>query len=87
MNTFRQTLEEIAALTKPPEEAPDLLPGVPAFLSPKEVAYILAVSPQTIGRMLAQGDIKPNEEGDILKADLIDYVETHTLADLPVLEG
>ncbi|MDR0878969.1 MAG: helix-turn-helix domain-containing protein [Treponema sp.] len=52
----------------------------------KEAAYIMAVSPQTIERMLDQGDIKPNEDGDILKADLIGYMKTHTLADQPVLE-
>jgi hypothetical protein len=86
MNTFKQSLEEIAALTNPLEEEMDLLPRVPAFLSPKEAAYILAVSFQTIERMLEQGDIKPDKDGDILKADLIGYIKTHTLADLPILE-
>jgi hypothetical protein len=86
MNTFGQSVEEIAAQTKSPEEDLDLLPGVPAFLTLKEAAYILAVSAQTVERMLAQGDIKPTGEGDILKADLVDYISTHTLADLPVLE-
>jgi hypothetical protein len=86
MNTFKQSLEEIEIQTKPLEEDIDLLPGMPAFLSLKEAAYVLAVSQQTIERMLEQGDIKPNEDGDILKADLIDYMKTHTLADQPVLE-
>jgi hypothetical protein len=86
MNTFRQSLDEIATQTKPLEAPLDLLPGVPAFVSPKEAAYILAVSPQTIERMLEQGAIKPDADGDILKADLIGYMTTHTLADQPVLE-
>lgn len=85
MNIFRQSLEEIHAGAKPTEEF-DYLPGVPNFLSTREAAFILSVSPQTVGRMVEQGELKPNDEGDILKADLVGYMLHHTLADLPVLE-
>jgi hypothetical protein len=64
----------------------DLLPGVPAFLSTAETAFVLAVSPQTVERMVERGNIARSGEGDILKADLIEYMLHHTLADLPVLE-
>jgi len=86
MNTFRQSLEEISAEARPLEESVDILPGVPNFLTRKEVSFVLNVSPQTIDRMIDRGDISPNEDGDILKADIIDYILTHALADQPVLE-
>jgi hypothetical protein len=85
MNTFGKSLEEIQTDAIPAEEF-DYLPGVPNFLSTRETAFILSVSPQTIDRMVEKGDLRPNSEGDILKADLIDYMLHHTLADVPVLE-
>jgi hypothetical protein len=86
MNIFGLSLEEIRAETTPLEEPLDLLPGVPAFLSPAETASILNVSLQTINRMIGKGDFKPTMEGDLLKADIVDYISSHALADKPVLE-
>jgi hypothetical protein len=86
MNTFCHSPEEVLTEAKPFEETIDLLPGVPVFLSRKETAFVLNVSLPTVDRMIYRGDLKPNEEGDLLKADLIDYMLTHTLADQPVLE-
>jgi hypothetical protein len=87
MNIFGLSLEEIRAETTPPEEPLDFLPGVPALLSPDETACILNVSLQTISRMIGKGDFKPTMEGDLLKADIIGYINSHALADKPVLEG
>jgi hypothetical protein len=87
MNIFGLSLEEIRVETTPREELRDLLPGVPALLSPAETACILNVSLQTINRMIGKGDFKPTIEGDLLKADIIDYISSHALADKPVLEG
>jgi hypothetical protein len=84
MNTLDQSLEELFAMAR--KEEIDLLPNIPPFLSLKETAFVLHVSPQTIERMIFKGDLKPNEDGDILKADLADYLLSHTLADVPVLE-
>ena len=64
-----------------------MLPGVSALLSRQEVADICHVSIQTIDRMISAGQIKPTADGDILKADLIDYMLKTTLADVLVLEG
>jgi len=64
----------------------DLLPGAPVLLSKQEAAGICHVSVQTIARMVSAGLIKQNQDGDILKADLIDYVLNNTLADMPVIE-
>jgi hypothetical protein len=86
MNIFGLSLEEISAEVKPLEEPFDLLPGVSAFLSPAETAFILNVSLQTVSRMIGKGSLKPNKEGDILKADIIEYISRHALADRPVLE-
>jgi hypothetical protein len=36
--------------------------------------------------MLMRGQFKPTTEGDIRKADIIDYIGKHALADKPVLE-
>ena len=85
MNIFSQSPSEIFAGTR--KEEIDLLPSVPSFLSRKETAFVLHVSIQTIDRMIAKGDLNPNEDGDILKVDIIDYLYSHTLADVPVLEG
>ena len=84
MNTLNQSLEELFAEAR--KEGIDLLPNVPPFPSRKETVFILYVSLQTINRMIDKGGLKPNEDGDILKADLVDYLLSHTLADVPVLE-
>jgi hypothetical protein len=84
MNTCCQSLEELFAEAR--KEKIDLLPNVPPFLSRKEAAFVLHVSLQTVNRMIAGGGLKPNDEGDILKADIVDYLLSHTLADVPVLE-
>ncbi len=63
----------------------DLLPGCPSILTPKDVAFICGVSPQTIHRMVKSGDFTTNDDGDILKSDLIKYIKTHTLADKKLL--
>ena len=85
MNISTQSLEEIFAEAR--KEEIDLLPSIPPFLSRKETAFVLHVSIQTIDRMIAKGDLNPNDDGDILKADIIDYLYSHTLADVPALEG
>lgn len=86
MNTFKQSLEEILEKPYQPDEDIDFLPGVPVFVTRLEVACILSVSVNTVDRMITKELLKPNEDGDILKSDLIDYIHSHTLADLPVLE-
>jgi hypothetical protein len=86
MNIFGLSLEEIQAEAKPLEEDIDILPGIPAALSPEDVAHVLAVSVQTVGRMIERGDLTADSGGDIPRAGLIGYIKTHTLADRPVLE-
>jgi len=85
MSTCNQSIEEI--FTEARKEGIDPLPSVPSFLSRKEAAFILHVSLQTVDRMIAKGDLNPDKDGDLNKADLVDYLLTHTLADVPVLEG
>ncbi len=63
----------------------DLLPGCPLILEPKEVAFICNISLQTVQRMIEDGTLSTNCDGEILKADLITYITTHTLADRPLL--
>jgi thiazole synthase ThiGH ThiG subunit len=84
MNTLDQSIEELFAVAR--KEEIDLLPNIPPFLSMKEAAFVLHVSLQTVERMIIKGSLKPNEDGDILKADLAEYLLSHTLADVPVLE-
>jgi hypothetical protein len=86
MNTFRQSLEELSQAPLPLEGYEDVLPGVPSFLTRKDTAFVLHVSPQTVDRMIEKGDLIINHEDDILKADLVTYILNHTLADQPVLE-
>jgi hypothetical protein len=85
MNIFGLSLEEISS-ENPPREDLDILPGIPAALSPEDAAYILAVSIQTIERMLEGGDLPKDRSGDIPKAALVSYIKSHALADRPVLE-
>jgi hypothetical protein len=87
MNIFGLSLEEIQAEAKPPEEGVDILPGIPAALSPGDAAHVLAVSVQTVARMVEGGGLAAGPDGKIPRAALIAYIETHALADLPVLEG
>ena len=84
MNILSQSIEEMFAEAR--KERIDPLPSVPQFLSPKEIAFVLYVSTQTVDRMIANGDLKPNKDGDVLKDDLASYLFGHTLADVPVLE-
>ena len=64
----------------------DLLPNCPAILTVKEAAAVCSVSVQTLTRMIASGTLPViPETGDILRADLIDYITHNTLADKPVL--
>jgi Holliday junction resolvasome RuvABC ATP-dependent DNA helicase subunit len=62
-----------------------MLPGIPKAVSVTNVAYILGVSKQTIERMIQSGILNKTPEGEVSKADLIQYISSHALADLPVL--
>lgn len=64
----------------------DLLPNCPPILSIKEAAAVCNVSVQTITRMVEAGILATvADSGDILRADLIDYIKHNALADKPVL--
>lgn len=64
----------------------DLLPNCPAIMTVKEAAAVCNVSAQTLTRMVAAGMLPSiPETGDILRADLIDYIMHNTLADKPLL--
>jgi hypothetical protein len=88
MNIFGLSLEEVQAEAKTLEGAVDidLLPGIPAILSLSDAAHVLAVSVQTIERIVERGGLIPDINGDIPKAVLIGYIKSHALADIPVLE-
>jgi hypothetical protein len=86
MNIFGKSLEKIAA-EKPYEELIDVLPDVPCCFSITTAAFIMNVSEQTVARMIAGGNLKPDKSGNILKDDLVNYVRSHTLADMPVLDN
>lgn len=78
MNTLTPFLEE-------PYPGIDLLIGSPSILTIKEAAAVCNVSVQTIQRMI-EADILPvNCDGEIVKADLVAYIKSHTLADKPLL--
>jgi hypothetical protein len=62
-----------------------MLPGIPEAVSVTSAAYILGVSIQTVERMIQSGKLQKTPGGEISKADLIQYISGHTLADLPVL--
>jgi hypothetical protein len=87
MNIFGQSLEEISAEARPLEEDIDILPGVPAALSLKDAAHVLAVSVQTVERMIGKGCLARDPSGGIPKTSLISYIKTHALADIPVLDA
>lgn len=63
----------------------DLLPNCPALLTQQEAAAVCSVSVQTISRMVSAGTLPVNCDGEILKSDIIAYIKTHTLADIPLL--
>ncbi|MDR2181626.1 MAG: hypothetical protein LBN92_02990 [Treponema sp.] len=84
MNIWKQSLEEIAA-GNPPKTEIDLLPGVPETIRVSSAACVMAVSEQTVLRMIEQGHIAVRN-GRVPKTDLLRYIRTHTLADMPVLE-
>jgi hypothetical protein len=86
MNIFGLSLEEIQAEAKPLEEDIDILPGISATLSLNDAAHVLAVSVQTIGCMIERGDLIPDSSGNIPRTALTGYIETHALADRPILE-
>ena len=86
MNIFRKKLEELAA-EKPADVSIDILPGVPDRLSVATAAFIMEVSEQTVMRMIQKGDLKQDESGSITKEGLVGYIQSHTLADVPVLDN
>jgi hypothetical protein len=86
MNILGQSLEEIAA-EKLTEIPIDIFPGTPNCFSAAVAAFIMGVSEQTVMRMIQRGDLKPDKNGNIQKDDLVNYVKTHTLADMPVLDN
>jgi hypothetical protein len=85
MNIFRQSLEDIRAETDPRRDDFDPLPGLPDFLSVEGTAYVLNVSKQTVERMIRAGDLRQTPEERVSKAEMIRYISSHALADLPVL--
>jgi hypothetical protein len=84
MNIFGKSLEEIQADSLPDDRF-DLFPGVPETVSVKDASYIFGVSPQTVKRMIAKGDLTLTPDG-ILKSELAAYISTHALADVPVMD-
>jgi hypothetical protein len=50
------------------------------------MAHVLAVSRQTVERMIEKGLLIPDLDGNIIKADLVNYIKSHALAELPVLK-
>jgi hypothetical protein len=86
MNIFGKKLEEIAA-EKPADMSIDILPGIPDRFSLAAAAFILEISEQTVMRMIQKGDLKQDEGGNITKDDLVGYIQSHTLADVPVLDN
>jgi hypothetical protein len=64
----------------------DIFPGTPGCFSAATAAFIMGVSEQTVIRMIHKGDLKL-ENGNIQKKDLVNYIKTHTLADMPVLDN
>jgi len=63
----------------------DILPNCPPILSPKEAAFVCNVSEPTIQRMISGGLLPVNSDHEVLKKDLINYIKTHSLADIPLM--
>ena len=85
MNIYKKSLEEIEAFPELMQVKIDLLPNCPPILSPKEAAFVCNVSEPTIQRMISGGLLPVNSDHEVLKKDLINYINTHSLADIPLM--
>ncbi|UTC96112.1 helix-turn-helix domain-containing protein [Treponema denticola] len=85
MNIYKKSLEEIEAFPELMQVKIDVLPNCPPILSPKEAAFVCNVSEPTIQRMISGGLLPVNSDHEILKKDLINYIKTHSLADIPLM--
>ncbi len=85
MNIYKKSLEEIEAFPELMQVKIDILPNCPPFLSPKEAAFVCNVSEPTIQRMISGGLLPVNSDHEVLKKDLINYINTHSLADIPLM--
>lgn len=85
MNIYKKSLEELEAFPELTQVKIDLLPNCPPILSPKEAAFVCNVSEPTIQRMISGGILPVNPDSEILKKDLIHYIKTHSLADIPLI--
>ena len=85
MNIYKKSLEEIEAFPELMQVKIDILPNCPPILSPKEAAFVCNVSEPTIQRMISGGLLPVNSDHEVLKKDLINYIKTHSLADIPFM--
>ena len=85
MNIYKKSLEEIEAFPELMQVKIDILPNCPPILSPKEAAFVCNVSEPTIQRMISGGLLPVNSAHEVLKKDLINYIKTHSLADIPLM--
>lgn len=85
MNIYEHLPEDLEKFRDLPEIKIAPLPNCPAILTREEAAHICNVSKQTIDRMITAELLPVNCDGDIRRADLIAYIQTHTLADKPLL--
>ena len=85
MNIYKKSLEEIEAFPELMQVKIDILPNCPPILSPKEAAFVCNVSEPTIQRMILGGLLPVNSDHEVLKKDLINYIKTHSLADIPLM--
>ena len=85
MNIYKKSLEEIEAFPELMQVKIDLLPNCPPILSTKEAAFVCNVSEPTIQRMISGGLLPVNSDHEVLKKDLINYIKTHSLADIPLM--
>ena len=85
MNIYKKSLEEIEAFPELMQVEIDILPNCPPILSAKEAAFVCNVSEPTIQRMISGGLLPVNSDHEVLKKDLISYIKTHSLADIPLM--
>lgn len=85
MNIYKKSLEEIEAFPELMQVKIDILPNCPPILSPKEAAFVCNVSEPTIQRMISGGLLPVNSDHEVLKKDLINYINSHSLADIPLM--
>ena len=85
MNIYKKSLEEIEAFPELMQVKIDILPNCPPILSPKEAAFVCNVSEPTIQRMISGGLLPVNSDHEVLKKDLINYIKTPSLADIPLM--